>query len=101
MLASAARHDLHRAHRVVAFDLGLTTRDRDAIARRFPWCRVEPFDFAAHPDHLRELWTFAWKPSVIWQVMERGDGPVLWFDSATIFRGSIDPMVAAVARDGI
>lgn len=101
MLASAERCGLPAAHRISVVDLGMHERDRGSIARRFPWCRIEQFDFAAGPPHLRRLDNFAWKPFLIYDLVLRGDGPILWFDSATLFHGGVDAMVDGVARDGI
>ena len=100
MLASVERHQLHDAQPVVAFDLGLLERDRERLARRFAWCRVERFDFAAHPAHVRELSNFAWKPFLLSDLAQRGE-TILWFDSATLFHGGIDDMLQAVSRDGV
>ena len=101
MLASAERCALPAAHRISVVDLGMHERDRERIARRFPWCRIDRFDFTAGPPHLRELGNFAWKPFLIFDRVSRGDGPILWFDSATLFHGGIDAMIDGVSRDGI
>jgi hypothetical protein len=101
MLASAERHGLDRAHDVVVFDLGLGAADRDRLARRFPWCRVRAFDFAPHPPHVRDLTTFAWKPLALWSLVDEGPGFLLWFDSATLFHGPLDPIVERVGARGI
>lgn len=101
MLASAERASLHRSCAVVVSDLGLTPADRERLARRFPWCRVETFDFSSYPPHVRDLGTFAWKPCVVSAMVERSGGPVLWFDSATIFHGDIDSILDGVERDGV
>lgn len=101
MLASVERHALHRTHRVVVADLGLSPSGLAAIAARFPWCAVQPFDFASYPAHVRQLGTFAWKPVLLWDMVRGADAPVFWFDSGTLFHGSIDPLADAVDRDGV
>jgi len=101
MLASAERSALPASHRVSVVDLGMRERDRERIARRFPWCRITQFDFSAGPPHLCELGNFAWKPFLIFDLVLRGDGPILWFDSATLFHGGIEQMIDGVSRDGI
>jgi hypothetical protein len=101
MLASAERSGLLSAHRWIVFDLGMHDGDRARIATRFPWCRLERFNFESGPPHLAQLSNFAWKPFLIWELVLQGDGPILWFDSATLFHGGLDAMLDAVARDGV
>jgi hypothetical protein len=101
MLASAERCALPAAHHISVVDLGMHERDRERIARRFPWCRIDPFEFTARPPHLRELGNFAWKPFLIFDLVSQGEGPILWFDSATLFHGGIEAMIDGVSRDGI
>lgn len=101
MLASAERRGLARAHRVVAVDLGMTADDRDRIAQRFPWCSVRRFDPAPYPPHVGQLSTFAWKPIAIAEHASSADGFVLWFDSGTLFHGTLDRMIDAIGAFGI
>jgi len=101
MLASAWRNRLANAHSFVAFDLGMTPGDRRRLSRKFPWCAIEAFDFDDCPPHVRRLENFAWKPFLIWRVIERSEDPVLWFDSATLFHGAPTTMIDDVRRDGV
>src|SRR5262245_9576570 len=101
MLASAERRQLPHDHAFWVFDLGMGAGDRTRIARRFPWCRVQGFDFDARPPHVRDLSNFAWKPCLLWDMVRRSDAPVLWFDSATLFHGNLDAMLDGIDRDGI
>ena len=101
LLLSLERHSDDDLPRVVIFDLGLTPRDRDRLARRFGWCVVERFEFEAHPPHARRLAICAWKPIVIDEAMRRGGGLVLWLDSATIVHEALDPIFDRIARRGV
>ncbi len=101
LLASAERHALPHSHTFTAFDLGLAQRDCDRLVQRFPWCRIEPFEFTAYPPHVRDLSNFAWKPALLWALVQRLEGPILWFDSATLFHGDLGPMIEGVKRDGV
>jgi hypothetical protein len=101
MLASAERERLHEAHDVVALDLGLRAADRDRLRQRFPWCEVRPFRFDGLPAHVRQLWTFAWKPIAIAEQAARSREYVLWFDSATVFRGPVETMLTRIAATGV
>jgi hypothetical protein len=100
MLASIERHALETSFSVIVVDLGMTERSRSIVERRFRWCRLERFDFGAYPAHVRMLANFAWKPCVIREVAQRTAGPILWFDSATLFHGSLEVMLRGIARDG-
>jgi hypothetical protein len=101
LLLSAERQGARTDAGWIVFDLGLTAADRGALSSRFPWCRVETFDFDAHPPHVRALASCAWKPVVIDQVLTRDGGLVLWLDSATILHAGLDPAFAAMAADGV
>ena len=102
LLLSAERYGaVPPAYSVVVFDLGLTAADRERIARRFPWCRVERFDFDARPPHVRRLEICAWKPAVVEHVLARTSGFVLWVDAASVIRAPLDGVFAQIARDGI
>ena len=83
------------------FDLGLTASARDDLARRFAWCDVRAFDFDAHPPHVRDLTTFAWKPLAVSRVVDERGGPILWLDSGTLFHAPPDPIFDRIARDGV
>lgn len=59
------------------------------------------FDYTRFPAHVRELATFAWKPIVVSDLVAERSGFVLWFDSATLFHGSLDPILERVERRGL
>jgi hypothetical protein len=101
MLRSAERRALPDAHQVIAFDLGMTARGREALRSRFPWCRLTPFDFLGVPAHVRRLVSCAWKPFAIEEVLRRKGGLVLWLDSATLFHGSLEPIFDRIVADGL
>jgi hypothetical protein len=102
LLMSARRHGLDRACRFVAYDLGIDAATRQRLERAFPWCAFLSFDFAAWPAHARvETGSYAWKPIALWQVVEHAKGPVLWCDSATIFKGPLDIVFATARANGV
>lgn len=86
---------------IVAFDLGLTDRQRRELQRRFPWCQVRPFVFDRRPPHVRDLATFAWKPAVVATVLDETAAPVLWLDSATLVHQPIAPIIERIRRQGV
>ena len=101
LLLSVERESDDGLPRVVIFDLGLAGHDHDRLARRFPWCSVEPFVFDALPPHVRRLAICAWKPIAIDETLRRHGGPVLWLDSATIVREGLEPIFDRIERDGL
>lgn len=101
LLLSIERHSDDALPRVVIVDLGLAPRDRERLARRFPWCNLVPFSFDAHPAHVRRLDICAWKPIAIDETLRQDGGLVLWLDSATLVRAALDPVFDRIARDGL
>jgi hypothetical protein len=101
LLLSIERHSNDELPRVIIVDLGLASRDRDRLTRRFPWCGLVPFSFDAYPAHVRQLDTCAWKPIAIDEALRHDGGLVLWLDSATIVRAGLDPVFDRIARDGL
>jgi len=101
LLLSVERHSDDELPRVVIVDLGLTNGDRNLLARRFPWCGVEPFPFDAHPAHVRHLEICAWKPIAIDETVRHHGGPVLWLDSATIIHEPLAAVFDRITHDGL
>jgi len=100
-LLSAERRHLPRRHRFIAYDLGLEPATRLDLERRFTWCAFRPFDFTQYPAHVAVARrTYAWKPMIVAEVAEQSDGLVLWLDSATLFRGDLDEVIATLRHHG-
>lgn len=98
-LLSVRRRGLHRQHRILAYDLGLTPEQRQDLSARFPWCEIVRFCFEDYPPHVAvEAKTFAWKPLIIAEVAERFGGTVFWLDSATLFHGDLSEPLEVLAR---
>lgn len=94
MLRSAERHGLFGAHRFVVFDLGLTPAWRATLSRDFPSFLWRQIDFANYPPHIAPgNRTYAWKPIALHSSAAEFGGLVLWLDSATVFRSSLDPVI--------
>lgn len=99
LLRSLARHAPDCD--IAVFDLGMTPAQRRAAGRMFPRAAFVDFDFAAAPPHVRALHTCGWKPAAIERVAEQRRGIVLWLDAACIVHQRLEPVSAAIARDGI
>ena len=101
-LRSAERRCLPAGHRFVAYNLGLSPEQQAALGRRFPWCQWRELPFASLPAHVApEQRTYAWKPLALHATAREFGGQLLWLDSATLFRGSLDDPLAAVRRYGV
>lgn len=99
-LLSAERMGEDRNSDWIVYDLGLGDDDRDFLARRFPWGRLQSFPFADYPPHVRlETGSYAWKPLILAR-HETHPGPLFWFDSGTILQKPLDDALAALGRQG-
>jgi hypothetical protein len=86
-LRDIERHDLQQGHVILAYDLGLAPATRDSLARRFPWVGFRVFRFENHPPHVAMAESsYAWKPLLLTQLVAAETAPILWLDSATLFR---------------
>lgn len=102
LLANLERRGILRTHAVIAFDLGLSTGQRAAIAKRFPEVDLRGFDLSIWPSHVAPTArTYAWKPIIVAQAAETLSTPLLWLDSATLVRTHLGSVRRAVARDGL
>ena len=99
-LASVRRHD--PALRVVVYDLGLTVWQRWRIGRRRPleWRRFEFGKYPAYFDIKVKAGEFAWKPVIVWDVMQDASEPVCWMDAGNVLTGPVSAIEAAVRKSG-
>jgi hypothetical protein len=89
-LMSIRRRRLHHGARIAVYDLGLTKAQHADLTARFGFVEFLPFSFSEKPAHVAvEAGTFAWKPLAIADAAARFGGRLFWFDSATLFHGSL------------
>ena len=101
LLLSLERSQQEQGLQVTVFDLGMTCLQRDELLQRFGWVRrLEP-DLNQGPEHLRQLSTFAWKPTLIARMLEESNAPLLWLDSACVVTDSLEPVWRHVRRNGL
>ena len=101
-LASVRAKGLDRDARIAVYDLGLAPSDRTRLAVRFPFAEFLPFSLVPYPAHVApSAGTYAWKPLVIADAAERFGGRIFWFDSATLFHGTLAEPLAELARCGV
>lgn len=90
LLLSAERKGDHRRYGWVIYDLGIDADRLAFLHRRFGWADWRQVEFASLPDHYRPATrSFAWKPLIVWDVLETATVSVLWMDSATVIRGDL------------
>ena len=100
-LRSAKRLRLDLRHDFLAYDLGLEARTRQRLQSRFPWCGFRRFRFEDRPPHIgHELRGCPWKPFLVQEVLRSLRGPMLWLDSATLFKQPLDGIVGHIRRFG-
>lgn len=100
-LLSAERYRETGRRRFVAYDLGLLSQTALLLARRFPWCEFRRFPFEQYPPHVALLAdSYAWKPVIIASLLDECGGQILWLDSATLLRQSLDGIATRLASDG-
>ncbi|MBS2038204.1 hypothetical protein JST97_24680 [bacterium] len=86
---------------VIVFDLGLSPANRQQLTSRFPWIQLRDCDLTTGPEHLRQLSSFAWKPTLIARLAEENAAPLLWLDSACVVTGSLEPVWAHLRQNGV
>ena len=100
-LRSAKRLRLDLRHDFLAYDLGLEARTRQRLQSRFPWCGFRRFRFEDRPPHIgHELRGCPWKPFLVQEVLRSLRGPMLWLDSATLFKQPLDGIAGHIGRFG-
>ena len=66
--------------KLIVYDLGMTSQQRATVLRM---CGVElrTFDFAKYPQHVRDLFKYAWKPIIAHELV-RDYEVVMWGDAS-------------------
>ncbi len=101
LLLSLERSLQHQDLQVTVFDLGMTRPQCQELQARFAWIRLLDSNLRDGPDHLRQLSSFAWKPTLIARVLEESQTPLLWLDSACVVTGSLEPIWQHLRQHGL
>ena len=96
LLLSLRRHG-HTS--CIVYDLGLSDRQRCRLLREFGW--IELRSLPAGPPHLSDWSNYAWKPTVLAEVLEESRVPVLWLDSACVLVNSFESIERHVRFHGL
>lgn len=82
---------------LIFYDLGLTKSEANEV-KKLPFVAFRKFDFALYPDHVRNLYNYAWKPLIFQQILSEFDG-IMWFDSSVKFQEDLtQEIMAQLAR---
>jgi hypothetical protein len=97
MLASV--HRFEPDMRTIVYDLGLTVGQRLRIKLGFPNMELRRFPLEQYPAHLDirvRAGEYAWKPVIVWSVLEEVREPVCWMDAGNILVEPLTALRAAV-----
>lgn len=82
--------------KVIFYDLGLDLTQKEALIKAFPDVVYKKFDFDNHPSFFSErdghmkLGAYAWKSSIIYEVLLKEKSLVLWLDAGNILNGNLN-----------
>ena len=108
-LRSCLRYQLHKSDSILLYDLGMEEWQRDYIEKTYiqpHGLELEIFQFNLYPPFIQihpgsvsmsdykhkirnNSGAYAWKPVIIWEVLEKTKGRVFWLDSGTIVLGDL------------
>ncbi|WP_093091628.1 glucosamine inositolphosphorylceramide transferase family protein [Shimia aestuarii] len=102
LLRAVARKGWNRGMTWIAYDLGMRAEQREMLETQFDWVTFRTLDLAALPGHyVPAEGSYAWKPQIMWEVVEAADGPVIWMDSANLPHRAPDGMLAHIRAHGL
>lgn len=84
---------------ILVYDLGLTVAER-AEVRGWAGVSLRTFDFSAHPDHVRDLYNYAWKPIVIQDALSRCTSAILYQDAGQELRQPLHTFKQILSKQG-
>jgi hypothetical protein len=72
---------------VIVYDLGLDIANVLRLKSRYPNLEIRLFNFADFPEYFNvrvSAGQYAWKPAIIYDVIERYRKPVIWMDAGNV-----------------
>lgn len=101
LVASVVRHEPNS--RLYVYDLGLTPAQKNQVLEIAPNAMLRRFEFNRFPDWFNirvEAGQYAWKPTIVGEVLKEAPGPVVWMDAGNIVRGRLNRLYGRVVRKG-
>jgi len=86
--------------RTIVYDLGLTFAQRWRIRLEFPHLELRHFAFEQFPAHFNirvQAGQYAWKPAIVFSVLQEAQEPICWMDAGNVL---IEPLTAVRATVG-
>ena len=90
--------------RIIAYDIGLSTVEREILENKYPWVTMRRFDFDQYPDWMRlenAVGHWAWKDVIIHTVCREIGHTVIWCDAGNLFNQSLHQLVDQVRTSGL
>jgi glycosyltransferase involved in cell wall biosynthesis len=84
-IKSAEYYEYHS--KLVIYDLGLTKENSDFIKTNFPKVDLRIFDYSKYPSYFdikKDAGKFAWKPVIIYEVLNYYRKSVIWCDAGCV-----------------
>ena len=89
--------------RLVVYDLGLTSDQRNAVYKENLNGSLEYFPYDRFPEYFdikKNAGEYAWKPSIILLEMGKSDAPVCWMDAGNVLTGRLKKIRSNLNRIG-
>jgi hypothetical protein len=93
----------HENDKIIFFDLGLSVNEADEIKSLFKDVIYRKFDYSQYPKYfnIREnAGEYAWKPVIIWQVMEEFQTRIIWMDAGNVITKKLENLKKMVIKYG-
>ena len=89
--------------RTIVYDLGLTFVQRWRITLGFPHVELRHFAFGKFPAHFNiriQAGQYAWKPAIVFGVLQEVQEPICWMDAGNILTEPLTAVRTAVGKNG-
>jgi len=73
--------------KTIVFDLGISTKERDVIKKKFPNFELRIFDYTQYPSYFNikvNAGEYAWKPVIINDILNEFKTSVCWLDAGNV-----------------
>lgn len=98
------KHKEFNNSKLIFFDLGLMDEQRTLLEEKTKekdWLEVRTFDFSKYPSYYRpENQNYAWKPTLINDLLEETKGDLLYLDSANMILRNLKPVWDIISSTG-
>ncbi|MEQ8905494.1 DUF1647 domain-containing protein [Ekhidna sp.] len=104
LMYSYERHHEYDNSKIVFFDLGLNDQQKAELedkAQENDWLEIRMFDFSKYPSYYNpKNQNYAWKPTLIHEVLEEKKGNLFYLDSANLILKNLKPIWETIESKG-